>query len=56
MTAPEKVIRSLSLRGTSEPSAKGGNEEFPTVGTFMANEVKFNSDEAIHYLAMTIIA
>ena len=36
------LCHSLSLRGTSEQSAKGGNEEFPTVGTFMASEVKNN--------------
>ena len=36
------VLHLLSLRRTSEQSAKGGNEEFPTVGTFMASEVKNN--------------
>ena len=37
----------MSLRGTSEHSAKGGNEEFLTVGTFNASEVINNLDVAI---------
>lgn len=30
----------MSLRRTNEQSAKGGSEEFPTLGMFMANEVR----------------
>ena len=30
----------MSLRRTNEQSAKGGSEKFPTLGMFMANEVR----------------
>ena len=50
VTARERVSQVHSAEKNNPVncfSRGGGNEEFPTVGTFMANEVKFNNDEAV---------